>query len=116
MTNKQKPKLTANMRKVKKLLNDIPDDRKPIALELFDELLFMENTLTKLKEQINNEGAVDTFKQGKQEFLREHPALKAYYSLVTKYSQYYKQLIELLPTESHEQASDPLIDFVEGSK
>lgn len=112
MTNSKKLKTSANMRKVKKLLENIPEDKRPIGQELFNELLFMQNTLTDLKEQVNNEGAVDLFEQGKQKFLREHPALKAYMTLLQRYSLIYKQFMDLFPNDSENQAVDELIDFI----
>lgn len=116
MTKKKKLTTSANMRKVKKLLDEIPEEKKPIGLELYNELLFMQNTLNDLKEQVLTEGAVDMFKQGRQEFLREHPALKAYMTLLQRYSQIYKQFIELLPVSEVQAATDELLEFINGAK
>ncbi|PTL37642.1 hypothetical protein [Alkalicoccus saliphilus] len=111
-TSKKKPVVSTDMRKVKKLLKDIPEDRQPIAQGIYKELVFMQNTLEFLKEQVESEGAVSMFKQGRQEFLREHPALKAYNATIQRYSLLYKQLVDLLPKTDAEQHSDPLMDFI----
>lgn len=113
MTTKKKPRVSANMKKVKQLLQEIPEERQPIANALYDELLFMHNTLNTLKAQVENEGAVDMFKQGRQEFLREHPALKAYNVTIQRYSLIYKQLVGLLPETAEEPPADELLDFIE---
>lgn len=114
-TKRKRPTTSTDMRKVRNLLKEIPEDRQPIAQGLYKELVFMQNTLKQLKEQVEEEGAVSMFKQGKQEFLREHPALKAYNTTVQRYSLLYKQLVDLLPPTAEEQPTDPLIDFIEGN-
>lgn len=115
-TSRQKVNVSADMKKVKKLLKDIPEERKPIADSIYKELVFMQNTLDKLKKQVDEEGPVSLFKQGKQEFLREHPALKAYNTTIQRFSLLYKQLIELLPPVDQQPQNDPLIDFIQAIK
>ena len=111
-TYKKKAIVSTDMRKVKKLLKEIPDDRKPIAEGIYNELVFMQNTLGLLKEQVENEGPVSMFKQGAQEFLREHPALKAYNTTIQRFSLLYKQLVDLLPTAPPGEQKDELLDFI----
>lgn len=106
--------ISKDMKKVKTLLRRIPKDRQPIAKSLYGELVFMQNTLDKLKAQVEEEGPVSMFKQGRQEFLREHPALKAYNTTIQRYSLLYKQLIDLLPPTNTEPKNDPLLDFIKG--
>ncbi|WP_449354400.1 hypothetical protein ACUL41_14830 [Virgibacillus natechei] len=111
-TSKKKAVVSTDMRKVKRLLKEIPDDRQPIAQGLYEELVFMQNTLATLKQQVEEEGAVSLFKQGAQEFLREHPALTAYNKTIQRYGQIYKQLMDLLPKSDEKQQQDPLLDFI----
>lgn len=106
--------ISTDMQQVKGLLKEVPEDRQPIANTLYEELVFMQRTMTKLKQQVEEEGAVSLFKQGKQEFLREHPALKAYNTTIQRYGTIYKQLVDLLPKPNEKPANDPLIDFIEG--
>lgn len=84
-------------RQLAKIIIAIPGDRKTIGEKLVEELLFMNTTLSDLKQQIREHGTVENFKQGKQEFMRESPALKAYNTTVQRYSLLYKQLTDLLP-------------------
>lgn len=115
MTTRRKTRTSADMRKVKKVIEKIPEDRQALATVLFKELVFVHNTMTDLKNQVEDEGAVDMFQQGKQKFLREHPALKAYNTTVQRFSLLYKQLMELLPpAEEVKKEVDELLDFVEG--
>ncbi|GAA0121737.1 hypothetical protein UT300018_10530 [Clostridium faecium] len=106
--------ISKDMKALKKILKDIPKDRQPIAQSLYNELLFMQNTLIKLKEQVEEEGPTAMFKQGKQEFLREHPALKGYNTTIQRYSLLYKQLTDLLPPPVNPQKNNELIDFIKG--
>ncbi|RXM73642.1 hypothetical protein DP144_13910 [Clostridium tetani] len=104
--------ISKELKKLKKIIKNIPKDRQPIAQSLFEELVFMQKTLVELKKQIEEEGATSMFKQGKQEFLREHPALKGYNTTIQRYSLLYKQLTDLLPPTTGTDKSDPLIDFI----
>ncbi|MBD7939453.1 hypothetical protein H9655_20640 [Cytobacillus sp. Sa5YUA1] len=113
-TTRRKVTISTDMRKVKKLLKEVPEDRQPIATGIYNELVFMQNTLATLKAQVEDEGPVNMFKQGKQEFLREHPALKAYNTTIQRFSLLYKQLIDLLPRTEIEAQNDALMDFING--
>lgn len=104
--------ISTELRKLKRILKDIAKDRQPIAQSLYDELVFMEKTLIKLKEQIEEEGPTAMFKQGSQEFLREHPALKGYNTTIQRYSLLYKQITDLLPPVEKKQSNDPLLSFI----
>lgn len=100
------------MKKLEEILKEIPKDRKPIADSLFNELVFMQNTLIKLKIQVEADGPVELFKQGKQEFYREHPALQGYNKTLQRYNQTIKQLTDLLPPTEFKEEKDELLDFI----
>ena len=102
----------ADMKRLKVSLKEVPEDKQPIANNIYNELLFMQRTLKTLKQQVEEDGPVSMFKQGQQEFLREHPALKAYNTTIQKYSLLFKQLIDLLP-DSQVSNTDELLDFLE---
>lgn len=104
--------ISKDMKQLKTLLKQIPKDRQPIAESIYNELSFMQKTLNSLKKQVEEEGAVSMFKQGRQEFLREHPALKGYNTTVQRYSLLYKQLVDLLPPVQEVQKVDPLLEFI----
>lgn len=103
--------VTTELRQLKKIAKQVPADKLPVANSLVKELAFMGGTLAELKEHINANGAVEFFKQGKQEFFRENPALKSYSTLVQRYSLLYKQLVELLPKDNKPNESE-LLDFL----
>lgn len=102
-----------DMRKLRKILRLVPQDRKDIAEKLIAEISFMAETLSDLRGRIKEGGTVDHFKQGKQEFLRESPALKAYNTTIQRYSLLYKQLTDLLPPpEINSKKKNEVLDFI----
>lgn len=102
--------------KVKKLIDIIPDDRKPIAENLMKELSFMERTLSELKKTVREVGAVEHFENGKQKFVRENPALKSYNTTIQRYSLIYKQFVDLLPAAVKPAAKDELVNSSKSRK
>jgi hypothetical protein len=96
---------------IKKIISKAPADRRAIAAALFDELEFMQSTLEILRHQVTCEGPTTLFKQGRQEFLREHPALKAYNATIQRYSLIYKQLADILPEP--EAPADEFLEFMD---
>ena len=93
-----------NLRKLKRLLKLVPEDRRTVAEKLITELAFMEATLDGLRRHIEENGAIDHFKQGQQEFDRESPAVKTYI---------YRQFTELLPKpEPTDKGASELLEFI----
>lgn len=97
---------------LKKILERIPENKKAVAGRLADELIFLQATLTDLKQQIKERGTVEQFIQGKQNFLRESPALKSYNITLKSYSTLYKQLTDLLPKDQDTKEKNDLYDFL----
>lgn len=97
------------------LLELVPAEKKPVAKKLITELNFMSSTLAQLRKMIKETGAVELFKNGKQEMLRESPALKSYNTTIQRYSLLYKQLVDLLPKEERKaEEVSALYDFING--
>lgn len=90
----------------------IPSDKKIVADRLIDELIFMTETLADLKDMIRENGTVEHFEQGKQNFLRENPALKSYNTTIQRYSLLYKQLCDLAGKTQEAEKSNPVYDFI----
>lgn len=96
----------------KTILEKIPDDKKTIGKKLIEELTFMERTLASLKRQIEDSGEIEHFQQGKQDFLRESPALKSYNTTVQRYSVMYRQLTDLIGKSAEAEKSNAVYDFL----
>lgn len=94
------------------ILRKIPEDKRYIGEKLVKELSFIETTLEKLRAQISETGEVEHFQQGKQDFLRESPALKAYNTTVQRYSVMYRQLTDLMGKSVEAEKSNAVYDFL----
>jgi len=102
----------ARKKSFKKVLEKIPEDKRIIGEKLITELEFIETTLQRLRAQISEAGEVEHFQQGEQDFLRESPALKAYNSLVQRYSVMYRQLADLMGKSVEAENSNAVLDFL----
>ena len=78
------------------------DDKKSIALGLLKELSYMNDTLEKLKERIDEKGVVTEMCQGSYSIDRTNPALQTYNALIKNYTSTSKQLFEMLPNNDDE--------------
>lgn len=108
--------LSKDLRELKKLSKQVPDDRKVIAEKLIKELVFMAKTLTELRGAVEKDGPIDLFKQGRQEFKRENPALKAYNMMIQRYSLLNRQLTDLLPKpQITDRNKEELIEFLKNN-
>ena len=95
------------MKKIKKInytllkdkIDNIDDDKKTICLGLLKELLFMNDTLEKLKKDIEDKGTIVVMCQGKYDIERTNPSLQSYNSLIKNYTSTSKQLFDMLPKD-----------------
>ncbi len=94
------------------ILSKIPEDKKTIGKKLIEELIFLEKTIGSLKRQIEDEGELEHFQQGKQDFVRESPALKSYNTLLQRYSVIFRQVTDLMGKSPEAEKSNPLYDFI----
>lgn len=88
-----------NMQKLDNILKKIPTEKMNEATLISEEMKFILITIEELKKDIQEKGAVEHFEQGKQNFLRESPALSSYNKLMKTYDTFYKNLIALVPKE-----------------
>ena len=97
---------------LRELLERVPEDKQTVGAKIVEELLFMEETLNRLKAQVRETGEIELFKQGKQEFYRESSALKAYNTTIQRYSTLYKQLTDLIGKSPEAEKSGEIYDFI----
>ena len=106
-------RIKRELTRLRKSFKPLPEDKRRLAEGLMQEAAFMRVTLEETREIIDREGVIELFEQGKQRFLREHPATKVYASLVNRYSAVVKQLVDLLPDPKQGQdVTDELMEFV----
>jgi len=101
-----------NMKKFDNILQNLPEDKRALAANLFEEMQFMKQTMAELKQLVQEQGTIQTFTQGQTSYPRENPALTAYNKTMGRYNQTYKQLMDILPTDEAEQETDELLDFI----
>ena len=97
---------------LRELLERVPEDKKHVGAAIVDELTFMRGTLENLKAKIRETGEVEHFVQGKQDFYREAPALKAYNTTVQRYGNLYRQLTDLIGKSPESEKSNAIYDFI----
>lgn len=95
---------------IDEILKKIPSEKMSEASLVADKLRYMEEKLEEVQKQIDEKGVVEHFINGKQDFLRESPALASYNKLMKTYDTFYKNLINLIPKESIEEDTDEDID------
>ena len=106
-------KKITDIRRIRELLQQLPEDRKPIADNLYEKLVFMNDTLAELQAAVKAGGAVELFKQGNSEYLRESPALKAYNTTIQRYCLVVTQITALFPKQAAAKQKSDLCKFIE---
>jgi hypothetical protein len=89
-------------------VDTLPGARREAANKLIAEIVFLEQTMGKLKSSVNISGGV--LKTART--VRENPALKAYNTSIQRYSLLFKQVVDMLPEPPKAAPVDPLLDFV----
>ena len=87
------------MKELENILKKIPEEKMDQATLISNEMKFILITIDELKKDIQEKGAVEHFINGKQDFLRESPALASYNKLMKTYDTFYKNLIALVPKD-----------------
>ena len=101
-----------DLNSIKITIDTLENDRKVLCTSLLEEIIFMQQTLSDLKEEINRNGVVTKMCQGKYDIERANPALNQYNTLIKNYSSCIKQLNEQLPKEIEN--NDNFDDFIDG--
>lgn len=103
---------TIDYKSVKASIGVLCDDSKELATSLLNEVTFMNETLTSLKEEVQKQGVVTEMSQGSYSIKRSNPALQTYNQLIKNYTNCIKQLYELLPKEQNTDTDDDLDEFL----
>lgn len=99
--------------KLRRLLKNIPDEKRKAAEGLMHRLAFMQVTLEDLEADINEYGTVESFSQTEGiEYDRERPAARIYNTTFRNYANACKQLFDLLPEGEKPKVEDELMNFV----
>lgn len=96
------------------IFKDIDKNKRLSAKGLIEEAAYMKATLKELKKSIDEDGPIDEMPQGDYSILREHPALKAYNTMVQRYTTVIDKLSGMLPKEVAKETSDGFDVFAGG--
>lgn len=111
--NKIKEKMIKNeIVRLTRVFKEIEKNKRLTTKGLIEEAAYMKATLKELKASIDESGPIDEMQQGEYSILREHPALKAYNTMVQRYTTVIKELTNLLPKEQIKELSDGFDEFV----
>lgn len=102
-------KIKAELTKLEKLFEDLPDNQLKLAAGLLQNAAFMAVTLRDLQQEVIGKGAVIVCQSGNGfATIKDNPAQKAYTTMVARYTNIIAKLSAMLPPEEEE---DPLDDF-----
>ena len=94
-----------------KIFENVKESKKTLVQGLIEQACFMYVELKELNEIIEKKGVIEKFKQGKQQFLREQPAVKTYNAMIKNYNVTIKQLSEFLPPGQTPKFDDEFEEF-----
>lgn len=104
-------KIAVKKRKIAKLFQELPPEKKQFADSLIEQFAVSTVTLERLVEEINSGDLIEDFVQGSQKLRRENPALKSYNATVKSFTALSKSLLDLLPEKTQKQAGEELMNF-----
>ncbi len=93
------------------LFKDIDKNKRLTVKGLVEEAAYMKITLQELKKEIDKAGPIDEMPQGEYSILREHPALKAYNTMVQRYTNIIDKLTNLHPKDIQKDVDDGFEEF-----
>lgn len=109
--------ISAEKKRLEKIFEEIPENKKKLVAKLIDNAAFMAATLEELQETVNAEGPTFVSKNGNGfNVVQEHPAQRSYIAMIGKYSGVIKQLEGMLPTDASATPGAALMNFLRDSE
>lgn len=109
-------KIKQEINRIKKLYKDLSRDKVKVVEGLINEAAFMKLTLEELREDLFRNGFTELYENGTQVINRERPEAKIYSTMIQRYSNVMKQLIDYMPLEEKEEEQDELMKFLAKGK
>lgn len=103
--------------RLNKIFRDFKDEKKiRTAQPLICRAAFLKTTLEDYESDINQNGSVEMFRQGKDQepYERERPVVRQYNQMNAQYAKIVKQLTDLLPEQKDGTDTDDLLNFIRG--
>ena len=109
-------KIKQEINRIKKLYKDLEKDKVKVVEGLITEASFMKLTLQELREDMFKNGMTELYENGPQAENRERPETKIYSTMIQRYSNVMKQLIDYMPEEKQKEENDELKEFLNRRK
>ncbi len=99
-------------KKFEKLYVTSDEKKQALILSLIEEASFMSVTLNDLKQQINEDGIKEKYKNGKNQWgYKDSVEVKSYNTMVKNYTSVIKQLNDILPSSENINPEDEFDKF-----
>lgn len=102
--------------RIKKVYKNLEREKVKVVDGLINEAAFMKLTLEETRLYLFENGMTEIFEQGPNVYNRERPEVKIYTSMIQRYSQVMKQLIDFMPIEQKKEEADQLLEFISKGK
>ncbi len=98
-SNLSKSELIENeFKKLKRIFKNLDENKKKLVLPLIEKAAFMSVQLNELQDSINENGCVETYQNGKEQYgQKKSPEIEIYLAMSKNYANIIKQLTELVP-------------------
>lgn len=97
--------------KIKVVFSQIPENKRDIFRGLLDNTVFMEGELKKLRKEIKENGTVEEYRNGENQWGKKKSShVEVYNAIMKNYLAAVKQINDLLPDDA--QKLDEFLEFV----
>lgn len=94
-------RITAEMKKMRRILKRIPKDRQELARKLIEREAFLLVALEDLEAQISANGYVSEYQNGENQWgTKKSPEVEIYNTAIKNYNALIKQLADMVPVEN----------------
>lgn len=99
--------MAARTVKVSELVENVPEQVRPLVAELAENVVFMRRKLAQTRKGIRQQDVVIPYDNGGgQQGIRENPAFKGYHALLASYRKSLEELVMLLERHGGFQRTD----------
>lgn len=96
---------------MKRIYHDLSPEKRIICFGMLEEAAFLKTTLSKLREEIGEEGYTDEYKNGENQYGRKVSAtLQSYNATLKNYYVLMEKLMKMFPLE--EEQTDELLELM----
>lgn len=103
--------------RLNRIFKNLPKDKLSTAASLIRNAAFMTITLDDLQATMNEQGVVDKYQNGENQWgYKKSPQVEIYNTMIKNHLAIIKQLCDLLPDNQSKAVADELMDFVKKAK